>query len=142
MGFDLSALDTSATSDTGAKMVVLHPATGVALNADDGEEVFIVLAGEDSERCKAARRAISNKRLKAQSSGLRVQVTREEIEADDLDVLVSCTMGWGGLALDGKDLEFSPANARVLYTKLPWLREQANAFITDRANFLKPSPKG
>jgi hypothetical protein len=142
MNFDLSTLDTAPAAEAGAKMTVLHPATGAPLKTDAGADLYLMLAGEDSERCRSARRAISDKRLKAQASGLRVQITRDELEADDLDVLVACTMGWGGLALDGADLPFNAENARALYKRLPWLREQANAFITDRSAFLKPSPKG
>ncbi len=144
MAFDLSSLDTVAVAETGAKMVVLHPATGVPLETEDGKPVFLVLAGEDSEKCRSARRAVANKRLRAQTAGLRAQITRDEIENDNLEVLVACTLDWGGVALGsaGADMTFNHDNARTLYKRLPWLREQAEAFVADRSNFLKPSPKG
>ncbi len=66
----------------------------------------------------------------------RGQISAEEIENDDLEQLVAVTVAWSGVGLDGSDLPYSADNARKLYKRLPWLREQAGAFVTDRANFL------
>lgn len=140
--FDVSDFDTVSASEKGAVMVVRHPADGVPLTDASGAEVTLVLAGQDSERCRSARRAAANRRLKDQVAGLRSQVTREEIENDNLEVLVACTLGWSGMVEAGVALTFSADNARKVYKRLPWLAEQAEAFIQDRAVFLKPSPKG
>jgi len=51
--------------------------------------------------------------------------------------VIRCTLAWRGIVYEGEALECNPGNARRLYAALPWLREQVEAFIADRANFLK-----
>ena len=133
---DLSTLDTSAVSETGAKMEVMHPVSGAPL-LDAGTPVSIVLAGQDSDRYRASDRKISNRRLSQSRNGQRMQLTAEGIEADNLARLVACTISWTGIGWDGGSKECTPDTAREAYTRLPWLREQAESFIADRANFLK-----
>ena len=58
---------------------------------------------------------------------------------ENIELLVACTLNWAGIRAKGQPLPFSVDNARVIYAKLPWLREQVKAFIEDRANFLKAS---
>ena len=50
----------------------------------------------------------------------------EDDEADQVDMLVSCTLGWTGAAVP-----FSPQAARALYTdpKRRWLRDQVQAAL-------------
>jgi hypothetical protein len=138
---DLTTLDTATAADAGSIMEVLHPTTGAVLTHEGGKAVTITLAGQDSARYQGAARASRNRRLKAQQSGRRVQISAEEMENDGIETIVSCTLGWDGIGVDGAPLPFSPDNARMLYKRLPWLLEQADAFISDRANFLKASAK-
>ena len=138
---DLTTLDTSSASEAGTIMEVLHPTTGAMLTHDSGKAVTITLAGQDSARYQSAVRASRNRRLKAQQSGRRVQISAEEMENDGVETIVSCTLGWDGIGDDGVLLLYSLDNDRMLYKHLPWLLEQADAFISDRANFLKASPK-
>lgn len=137
---DLSTLDTVAASEQGARMEVQHPTTNEVLTQRSGEPVTITLAGQDSKRFRDAERKASNKRLATQASGRMIRMTSEGIDNDRLEALVSCTITWEGVGWDGADKEFTPANAREAYKKLPWLREQAEAFTADRANFLKAPP--
>ena len=134
---DLSTLDTSATAEAGAAMEVVHPTTGAALLQDDGAPITVTLAGEDSDRYRKAERRASNRRLATAASGRRVRATAEALESDRLDLLVACTIDWDGIGFDGGEKACTPDNVRAAYQKLPWLREQAEAFIMDRANFLK-----
>lgn len=142
MSLDLTQLDTVSAADDGAVMEVLHPVSGAVLTQADGNPVTIVLAGEDSELFRRADRAARNRRLKSQQAGRRVQISAEELENDSLELLVACTIKWQGIGLgDQSDLPFSAGNARMLYKRLPWLKEQAVGFIGDRANFLMRSAK-
>lgn len=134
---DLSTLDTTTAAEAGATMDVVHPATGAPLTQQDGSTVTLTLAGQDSERFRKADRKISNKRLATSASGQRVKLTAEGIDADSLERLVACTIAWNGIGWGGADKECTPENAREAYKRLPWLREQADTFIGDRANFLK-----
>lgn len=139
MVLDLSTLDTLKAAEDGMTLEVRHPTTGAVLSNGDGRAVALILAGADSERSKRAERAATNRRLKM--AGRRsATITAEELEADALEVLAACTLGWSGFAVNGQELECTPANAKQLYGQYPWLREQADAFRSDRANFLKSSP--
>ena len=133
---DLSKLNTSDASEAGEKMEVMHPVTGAPI-LDGTTAVSLLLAGQDSDRYRSMDRKISNKRLATSRNGQRLQLTAEGIDADNLQRLIACTLGWTGIGWDGAAKECTPENAREAYETLPWLREQAEAFISDRANFLK-----
>jgi hypothetical protein len=139
LAFNLSSLDTTAVAESGAVMKVRNFATGEVLMTEDKKPVTIVLAGEDSERFKKADLANRNRRIDRMQVGVRgAKASAAELDSDNLEMLVAVTIGWSNIAIDGDDeLPFSHDNARVLYTKLPWLREQAQAFVLDRTNFLK-----
>ncbi|MBF0394893.1 MAG: hypothetical protein HQL38_19630 [Alphaproteobacteria bacterium] len=130
---DLASLDTAAVANSGAVMTLLHPATRQPLAGDDGNPITITLAGQDSEAWRKAQRAVSNRRLAARGKS---KLTAEDLEAESLAMLAQCTLGWTGVALDGKPLDCTQANARQLYERLPWVREQADDFVADRANYM------
>jgi hypothetical protein len=131
---DLSTLDTTKAAEDGATLEVRHPATGEILTQDNGEPITITLAGTDSDRFRKAQRANNTRRLRNPR-----QLDGDDIERDGLNSLVLCTLAWSGIALDGQELDCTPANVRQVYQRLPWLREQADRFVSDRANFLKGS---
>lgn len=127
-------LSTLAVSTEGSELTLTHPVTGAPL------PVKITLLGTDSPTFRKAQRAIANRRLK---QAKKTSITVEEIENEGIDALVSCTVGWSGVEIDGKKLDFNPENVRKLYTdlRLPFIREQVDAFIAERANFMKTSPE-
>ena len=61
----------------------------------------------------------------------------EEVEQDGLELLAKCTRSWSGVVIDGKDVEFSHSNALMVYERFPWIKEQVDTAIGDRANFIK-----
>jgi hypothetical protein len=134
--FDLSTLDTNDAAEAGARMEVTHPTTGAPL-MNGSTAIVLILAGQDSDRYRAADRKISNKRIATGRNGQRLVLTAESIESDNLQRLVACTIGWEGVAWDGAEKDCTPENARALYERFPFMREQAETFIADRANFLK-----
>lgn len=62
-----------------------------------------------------------------------------EAKRNTLDMLAQMTIGWEGLKDNGRAVPFSQEKAREIYKAHNWLREQVDAFIGDRANFM---PKG
>jgi hypothetical protein len=136
---DLSTLDTAKAAEQGSTLEVKHPTTGRVLADGDGRAVTLTLAGADSQRARKAERFALNRRLR-QGSRRGVGVTADELDDDALDLLSACTLAWSGFAVDGAELECNPENARRLYRQFPWLREQAQAFVDDRSNFLRASP--
>ena len=61
----------------------------------------------------------------------------EKFEAEGIEVLAACTLGWKGVVVDGAPLPCSRDNAIMLYTRFPWLREQVDQFVSDRSVYLQ-----
>lgn len=124
---DLSKLE----MQEGAWLTLLHPTTGVAT------DIRIQLAGLDSARYREHERKISNRRLKQslRRGGPRQVVTKEELDAEAIDLLATCTLAWENIVENGEPLECTAENARRVYTEYPWIREQVDAFVGDRSNF-------
>ena len=130
---DLRDLDTVATSNEGADLHLLHPGNGEPVG------ITITLAGPDSDVFKKARyRARNTTRQMMMKRGGKVK-TAEEEEQEDIEGYAGCTLAWDGVEEHGKKLKCTRDNAIHLYTRYPWIREQVNFFIGDRANFTKPS---
>jgi len=129
---DLSKLDVKEAADRGADMVLRHPATGEELFADDGTPIVFKLLGSDSQEYRRMVRMTANKNLKQG----RQTPTVERFEQNGVELLVAVTVGWSGVQVNGEMLEFSPANARQLYTDYRWIQEQVDQFVAERANFL------
>lgn len=129
---DLADLDLSGA----ATLQLRHPATGAILTGDDGAPVTIALYGVDSGAYTEYRRALANKAVRR---GTKTQMTAEEYEDEALGLLAACTADWTGLELDGKPLPFTMSNAKMIYRRFAWLRDQVDTFIADRANFSKAS---
>lgn len=132
---DLSRLDTRERAETGEKMTVENPATGETVKDDAGNPVTITLLGNDSTAMRRRQNDLTNEILK---KGFRPKsITAEKTEENRLETLAIATIAWSGIELDGQVLECTRENAVKLYTRLPWLRDQADAFVGDRANFIK-----
>lgn len=129
--FDLANFE--ADSEVGESMTLYNPSTDSPVLDAEGKEVAITLLGPDSKVFKSCQRAAQNRRLKKR----KVKITAEELDSESLEQIVSCTVGWSGIVVDGQALECNRENARALYTRFGWIREQADEFIGDRANFIK-----
>ena len=129
---DLSEFETSKFADVGSVMPVRHPKTGDTLKNEDGSDMTVTVYGTDGDVFQKAQRAKINSKMKLRrTSG---KMTAEEIQADTLDLLAAATADWN-ITLDGAKPEFTPANVRAVYTRLPWLRKQVDEWMADEANF-------
>ena len=137
---DLASMDTVKGSNEGFDVKIYHPGTLVDLG------IVINVLGKDSDEFQKVSRSQSKKRMaKMTKGGFRAQSMTpppEEIEADGLDLLAKCTKSWkqgdkNAITLDGKELEFSYGAAVVIYTRFPWMKEQIDIAVGDRANFIK-----
>jgi hypothetical protein len=134
---DLKSLDTVSSSDEGAWLTLLHPKTNAPLvDEKTGKEAQIRLAGSDSEIYRSAQRKAQNKRLSLPRGRRNQNLTAEELEAEALDILSLCTLEFQGIILEGEALVCTQQTAKNLYTRFPWIREQVDVFIADRANYL------
>jgi hypothetical protein len=134
---DLATFDTAKSGLT-AQMKVEHPGTGETVLQEDGKTpVTMTLCSADGEDYRRVLRTTANRRLeKQQQRGKRAKLSVEEIEGDAIEALVAATKDWSGIEYRGRKLEFNVDNCRMIYKDLPWLREQVDAFISERANFL------
>lgn len=126
--FDLASLDSSAKAERGAELEVLHPVTGEKLG------IVILLAGMDSAVYRNAIAAIANRRTK---EATRRNISFDDLQKENIEILSRCTLNWSGVVLDGKGLPYSREAAVSAYTRFPWLREQVETFISNRANYLR-----
>lgn len=132
---DLSSLDTAAACEKGYELELLHPITKAPLGS------FISVVGKDSEAFRKHVRAASNERLRKNAAQQRRgkeldPPTIEAIEAEAIDLLVTCTTGFRNVSYKGALLEFSEDNARKLYTEQSWVRGQVDEAIGDLELFL------
>ena len=144
MDFALDTIDTKARSIRGAEMTVLG-LNGLPLLNSKKEEHAIMLQGPDSPTYRRLLHANTQKRIlaaaEAAERGEKIVPDPLEAEADAIEVMAQCTLGWRGfLSPDGEPIEFSTDAARELYSRFPVIREQVDAFMTRRVNFLPVSP--
>lgn len=135
---DLSDFDVDEKKIDGVAMTLENPVTNEPfVDKDSGEPLTITLVGQDSAEFKRKQHEINRRMVAAQAGRGRPKVDLEAMEENSLDLLVACTKGWSHIGLDGKELECVPANVRAVYQRFKWIREQVDAFVGNRAHFLK-----
>lgn len=131
---DLANIDTVKGANEGFDVQIYHPGT----NEDLG--IVINVIGKDSDEFQKVSRAQSKKRMaKMTKGGFRSNATIpvEEIEQDGLALLAACTKSWSGVIVDGKPIDCTTGNVMMVYERFPWIKEQIDTAIGDRANFIK-----
>lgn len=131
---DLMSIDTVKGSNDGFEVQIYHPATNEDL------DITITVLGKDSDEFQKVSRAQQRKRMaKMQKGGFRMNqiIPVEEIEQDNISLLAACTKAWKGVIVEGKTIECTKENAMMIYEKFPWIKEQIDIAIGDRANFIK-----
>ena len=120
----LNTLYTTDLHDAGAELRIL-----------DGEgnktDLYITVVGMDSK----AFRKHSKRHQKAYMESLR---SKKDFDDEDLNLqgLVDCTLGWRGV-----EEKFSKKLCTELYKNAPYIKDQIDNFMGDRANFTKAKPK-
>lgn len=132
---DLDNLDSVKACDDGAVLQLRHPTTDTPLTNDDGSPMTITMLGVDSPRYKQAVHARGNRRIQAATRTGRIS-TMEAQEADGIDNLVAATIAWD-ITFKGEKPKFDPVAVGELYRTRPWVKEQVDRFVGDRANFMK-----
>jgi len=89
----------------------------------------IIVKGKDSKAFRMEQRLNRRAILDAMSAGKLDDIDEE---ARDIDTLVNLTVGW-----KGTDEKFTKKLCKTLYTKAPYVRDQVDTFIGDRANFTR-----
>lgn len=131
---DLAKLDLTEHANHGAIMDVIHPITGEQLIASDGTPVTITLLGADSTKMRQEMSSRAKKQLATKSRQIS---SVDEAEKMSAELLATITIDWCGLSENGSEIACNYDNAVGVYKKYSWLRQQVDAFTTDRANFYK-----
>lgn len=129
---DLASLDLTKASNDGAWITLKHPATGEELSGR------IKIVGKDSTKFTQLSEEFKRKTLDDMKANKTMAQRMENAQEQSDAILVSCTLDWDGMMLDGKDLPFSEANVKMVYSRFNWIKEQIDVAIADRANFLTP----
>lgn len=120
-------------ADEGAVMQVVHPDTQEPI-----EGMTITLLGQDSnvyEKISLKKQQAALARISRGKNALDIDA--HQVQADIINDLVALTVDWSGFELDGKPLKPTHENFRQVYTGWKWLKEQAQEFVADRANFFR-----
>jgi hypothetical protein len=140
----LAELSPKQAAETGVEITLFHPKTNLPLNER------ITVYGSDSEVVKRIQRKQLNRRLERsqRNRNNKGTVTAEESEAEGLDLLVGSVKEWRTVSEDaasrpeielavGEWLPCTPENVRRVFEELPWMKEQVDQGVADRANFLQ-----
>lgn len=138
---DLSQFDTVKHGEAGVDMPLRF--NGVVLKDDKtGQPMTIRLMGKDAGEFRRRSHEIANKRIEMSATkGVQLNFNSEELELEHIELMVLLTKGWSGISLDGAELPFTEDNARKLYKRFPWLREEVDKFTGARANYLGNASK-
>ena len=115
---NINELRTRLAHDEGAEMQVRGP-DGVMT------DFFIKFRGIDSQHWEVVKKEMG--KAKEDESPHRF--------------LAMMAVEWRGLENDGEKVPFSEESLVSLFDQAPYIFDQGNVFIADRANFLKPKPK-
>ena len=130
---DLATLDTVKGSNEGFDVRIYHPATHEDL------DITIHILGKDSDEFQKVSRAQNKKRMQKMTKGgfRSASIPTEEIEQDSIALLAACTKSWSGVVINSVPIECNMENAVMVYERFPWIREQVDTAIGDRANFIR-----
>lgn len=136
---NLDRFKTKDRANEGALLQVLDPTTGaLLLDEETAEVVSIRLLGADSDvyrqkQWDLAREALRTRKARGVSASV---VDMEDAERQMIAMLAELTLEWHHIEWGEGTLPCTKENAVMLYTELPWLREQVAAFVQDRSNYL------
>jgi hypothetical protein len=120
-------------ADDGAILQILHPETEEPI---DG--MSIVLLGHDSAVYRKMQLAKQQSILNRMAKGKKAaELDAERLNADLIDELTKLTIGWSGFKLDGDELDPTPENVKKVYSEWAWIKDQAQEFVSNRANFFR-----
>ncbi len=137
---DLTSLDFSGAAEAGAVLALRSPIDSSVLLDAEGNEMTLTLLGKDAPSYQKVISKLSNARLeRAKQARKMVFASAEEVLTEEVELLANVTTAWN-ITLDKESPVFSVAEARKFYRRFEWARQQANAFIEDRSNFLNSSP--
>ncbi len=146
-GFNLAALDTLQNSVSGVDLIIKNPFDDNNPIGDKGAYLAMKVLGPASSQYRKAQNKIMRDLLsrKKDPSAMDASdiVTDDAYDQNNLDVVVSCVVGWSNMYFDPSNddvttaLEFNQKNLEMVLIHCPWIRRQLESHIIDERNFLK-----
>lgn len=130
---DLKQLDLTQAADQGATVELYHPVTQEVLTHKD-KPVTVTVLGADSTVFKSELKARTRKAL---GQNKKSKPDLDKAERENAELLAKCTQSWYGIEEDGKRLDCTFENAVRVYLTYPWLAQQVDEAIANRANFMQ-----
>jgi hypothetical protein len=107
-------------------------------NAGAPTGIFITVYSSESDVAQTAKRKALDRRIaKMQRRGSKTSLKAEELEAEAMELRVTCTKSWRELNYEGKALECNDENKRMIYTRISRIRDQVDEAIADVSLFTK-----
>ena len=134
---DISGIDVVKAANEGAPIPIMHPITGDPL----GLNIFIL--GSDSDEFRKVTTEQNRRRLKAMTKGGVFKadaVPQSVIDNDGLTALAAVTKGWEPPIIIEKGetpSSYNKDNCIRLFKRHPYIKEQVDAGVADRAVFSK-----
>jgi hypothetical protein len=131
---DLSRFDVESGADKGSRLDLVDK-----FGKPSGEWIFLL--GADSREYDTRLSQHSQRRLDRLSksmAGVGPKIEANEGVTEAIERLVVCTKDWSFIVGNGEGktkFPCTPENAEKIYRSSKLIREQASAFINDRANF-------
>lgn len=116
--------------NNGSDLTIRHPVTG------EKTDIVITLLSADSQKYQNGLNRLADKRSRMLLKGKRRNLSIAELRTENIELYAECTLGWKNISFDKTPFEYSRENAVALYTDFPWIFEQVEEFVEDRANFL------
>lgn len=99
--------------------------------------IFVTVYSADSEVATSFRRRMLDRRLSRMARrGGKPAMNASEIESEAMDMRVLCTKSWK-LEWNGKPLDCNDENKRMIYTRVPLIKQQVDDAISDASLFTK-----
>ncbi|PJL44751.1 hypothetical protein [Stenotrophomonas maltophilia] len=111
------------------RLEIVHPASQEPVG------LVLILLPDSHPQVKGAARKAINDRINH-----RGKVGAEQIEASRIGMLCASIGGWewqGELTFHGEKPEYNPQTLQQLLKELPWVGEQVDVALTDRAEFFR-----
>jgi hypothetical protein len=134
--------------ETGFDLSSLEDITEAEVQLKRGSEplpIWVTLAGPEHQKRKQIVFA-KQRRMRQQlaKTGKLELADPAEDEADEVEMLAACVLGWRGVVLDGKPLECTRANVAAVLAdpKRAWFRRCVKEAFDDAELFIRASAAG
>ncbi len=129
---DLNKLDLTKLSNEGIWYTLKHPVSNKEL------PMKIKIIGKDSDKFIKLSEDFRRSSLEDMKANKTAEQRLEASKQYGDMLLAACSIEWEGIELDGKKLDCTQDNVKMVYERFAWIKEQIDSAIADRANFIKP----